>query len=85
MNEKLISIMQDARLVAAADNVIYPMLESKIIGRLEVACAKYRGGETNFISDIAYITGLQDILHELKTMQNRGLTAFEKLNRGERI
>lgn len=71
--------MQDARLVAASEQVIYPMIEKMIHDRLESACARFRAGEREFIADIAFITSLKNIYEDLTSLQKRGITAYEKL------
>lgn len=81
MNEKLISIMNDSRIISASENLIFPMLDLMIEQRLEQACARFRGGESQFVSDIAFITALKDIRDGLSSVQKKGLAAFEKLNR----
>lgn len=79
--EKLASLMNDARLIAASDNVIYPLIELKITQRINAACAKFSGGETSFVADIAYIQGLKEIKNELKKMQESGNRAALELNK----
>ncbi len=77
--DKLVEAMNDARLLAACDNLIFPLIEQRISDRLNVACANYRAGKTDFLADIAYVTGLQDIKAELQRVQTVGNKAIEKL------
>lgn len=79
-DEKLVSLMQDARLIAACDNVIFPLLEKQIKERIDLACGKFANGETNFVSDIAYIFGLKEISNQLKQKQTQGNKIFSDLN-----
>lgn len=80
-DEKLVSMMNDTRLIAACDNVIFPMLENFMQRKLEAVCAEFRGGQTNtLISSIAYITALKDILNDLKAKQLAGNKAIQKLH-----
>ena len=77
-DEKLASIMGDARLISASENIIYPLIELKINQRLNMACGKFVGGKTDFIADIAYIQGLKEIKQELLKLQKTGnQAAFE--------
>ncbi len=82
-DEKLATHMHDARLIAACDTIIYPLLETRIGMRLNIACARFREGKTDFVADIAYITGLQDLVTELKQLQTKGNRAYEKLHQNE--
>lgn len=79
-DEKLASIMSESRLISAADNVIYPLIKLKIEQRISLACSKFVGGETNFISDIAYIQGLKEIEQQLRKLQMSGNQAIAELH-----
>lgn len=80
-DEKLASLMQEARLVAASENVLYPLIKLKIEQRINLACSKFVGGEVSFIADIAYIQGLKEIESQLKKMQTQGNQAAHELNK----
>lgn len=80
-DEKLVSLMNEARLISASDNVIYPLIDLKIKQRLDQACAKFVNGDTCFISDIAYIQGLKEIKLKLQQMQTAGNQAALELNK----
>ena len=80
-DEKLAELMTQGRLIAASDQVLYPMIQKKIQERLTLACAKFTGGELNFLADIAYISALKQIESELKSIQKQGNNAFVKLNK----
>lgn len=79
--EKLESLMQESRVVGAADNVLFPMIKQKIQQRIILACSKFVGGETQFIGDIAYINGLLEIEQHLKKMITAGNKANFELNK----
>lgn len=79
--EKLAELMSQGRMIAASDQVIYPLIQKKIQERLSMACAKFTGGEQNFLSDIAYISALKQIETELKSIQKQGSDAYLKLNK----
>jgi hypothetical protein len=79
-SEKLVELMNSGRLIAASDNVIYPLIQKKIQDRLNLACSKFVGGEKDFIADLAYIQGLKEIELELKKLQKAGNEAYAKLN-----
>ncbi len=79
--EKLVSLMNDARLISASDQVIFPLIKLKQQQRMNLACSKFTAGETNFVADIAYIQALKEIEDQLKAMQLAGNKAYEELNK----
>lgn len=80
-DEKLVSLMNDTRLIAACDNVIFPMLENFIQRKLEAVCAEFRGGQTNsLLAGVAYMTAIKDVLNDLKAKQLAGNKAIHKLH-----
>lgn len=79
-DEKLVEFMGEARLIAASENVIYPMIDLKIKNKIESACSKFRGGSLDFVSDIAYITALRDIEMDLRSKQAMGNKAIKTLH-----
>lgn len=80
MDEKLGTAMNDGRLVHAAEHVIYPLINEMIQNRILMSIGKFQNGEKEFVADVAYIAGLREIEHELKSMQAKGTRAFEKMN-----
>lgn len=82
-DEKLVNLMGEARLIAASENVIYPLIQKKILDKIEQACGKFRNGETGFVSDIAYIAALRDIETDLKSKQLQGSKAIQVLHERE--
>ena len=80
-DEKLSELMTQGRLIAASDQVLYPLIQKKIQERLTQACSKFNGGEQNFLSDIAYISALKQIENELKSLQKQGNEAYLKLSK----
>lgn len=79
-DEKLVAQMNDARLLNAVDNVLVPALEHKISVKLEQACARFRGGETSFLAEVAYMTAIKDLLLEIRQKQTRGHQAIKELH-----
>jgi hypothetical protein len=75
--EKLANLMSESRLISAADNVLYPLIQLKIQNRINLACSKFVGGELNFVGDVAYIQGLKEIEQELRRLQTAGNKAHE--------
>ena len=72
-DQELVELLNSARMISAAENVIYPLLKDKIAQRLDLACAEFRGGKTeNLIAHIGYITGLKDMLNEMRKIQTAG-------------
>ncbi len=82
-DEKLVSLMNESRLVSATDNVLFPLIKLKIQQRIDLACGKFVGGETQFIADIAYIQGLKEIEIQLKKIQAAGHKAYHELNKDQ--
>ena len=79
--EKLAHLFQESRLVSASENVLYPLIKLKIEQRISLACARFVGGETQFIADIAYIQGLKEIEIQLKKIQTAGNQANYDLHK----
>lgn len=67
-------------MISAAEHVLYPTLDHMVQQRIEIACAKFRNGDTDFIGDIAFICGLKDLENELKLKQLAGNRAYKKLH-----
>lgn len=80
-NEKLVSLMNDSRLINAADFLIFPLIEKMITDRISLACSEFAGGKKEFIADIAYIYGLKEIQNKLKNKQVQGNKAHMELNK----
>jgi hypothetical protein len=79
-DEKLASLMGDARLINASDNIIFPLIKKLIEERITQACGRFQMGETSFIGDISYIYGLRQIEEKLKKLQTQGNEAYKKLH-----
>lgn len=82
-DEKLEGLMQESRSVSAAENVLFPLIRLKIQQRIDLACSKFVGGHTEFISDIAYIQGLKEMELYLKKIQTAGNKANYELNKDQ--
>lgn len=82
--EKLVELMSEARLISAADNILYPLIEKKIQQRLDLACGKFLAGERDFVAEIAYISAFKEILGDLKSKQNQGNKAIQALHEKEK-
>lgn len=82
-SEKLAALMGDSRLVSAADNILYPLIQLKIKQRIDMACARFIGGELNFVGDIAYIQGLKEIEQQLRKIQAAGNQVIYDLNKDQ--
>lgn len=81
--DKLASLMNESRLISAADNVIFPLIKLKQQQRMDLACSRFAGGETNFIADIAYIHALKEIEMQLRKMQTSGNKVNYELNKDQ--
>jgi hypothetical protein len=80
---KLASLMSEARLISASENVLFPLIKLKQQQRMDLACAKFVGGEKDFISDIAYIQALKEIENQLKKLQTAGNKADLELHKDQ--
>lgn len=79
-DEKLVDLMGEARLIAASENVLYPMIDKKISEKIIMACGKFLNGEKDFIGEIAYIAALNSIKDDLKSKQLQGNKAIKALH-----
>ena len=68
-DEKLVELINESRFISASENVLFPLIEKFVQQRLDGMIAKFNGGETNFISDVAYISGLRSLAQNLKSKQ----------------
>jgi hypothetical protein len=84
MSDKTISLVADARLISASDNVIFPLIESMIDDRVVLAVGRYRSGNYDLVGDIAYIAALKEIKETLTKIQKRGMSEFEKMQKESR-
>lgn len=80
MDPKLENQLSEARFIHASENVIYPLLDKMIQDRLEQSCGKFRAGERDFVSDVAYICGLKDLRDYLKRAQTQGNKILETIH-----
>lgn len=80
---KLGALMQESRTIAAAENVIFPLIKLKIEQRVNAMVSRFNGGETSFISDAAYISGLKMLEQELRNLQRKGNAADYELNKDQ--
>lgn len=80
--EKLVRRMNDSKMINATSHLLVPMFEEHIKLKLDALCSKYRAGEKDFLSDVAQISYIQDVLRELRTKQAKGNNAAKELNNG---
>lgn len=62
---------------------IFPILDDQIAIQVNIACSNFRGGEKDFINQIAYIAAIQDIKNKLRIKQQQGNVAIKKLHEAE--
>lgn len=82
-DEQLVNFANDARVINAADQVIFPLLRKLKDDRLNLAAGKFLNGEASFIGDIAYIQALRDIENQLRKMVTAGNKANMELNKSQ--
>lgn len=83
-DEELISTANSGRLINLAEQEIYPLLDKKVSERLQIMTGKFRGGETNFQGDVAYLCALIDMKNNLLATQAKAMQAFKKLEEKSR-
>jgi hypothetical protein len=79
VDEKLVNIMNEARMIAASEDLIFPMIDLMIQNRIDMACGRFQSGSTDFVADVAYITALKDLSIDLKSKQLKGNRVAEKI------
>lgn len=79
--DKLGNLLNDSRLINAADYLIFPMLKGMIEQRVNLACSQFASGKTDFTADIAYIYGLKELEQKLRRLQTDGNRANHDLNK----
>lgn len=77
--EHLHTLAQDARLLAAFEHVISPMLYRMLEVRLETIRSKVRTGERDFIVECTELAFIKDLISEIETHKKRGVIAAHKL------
>ena len=80
MKQELHSLMHDARLLNVSEAVLRPLLDKKIEIQIGLICAKFEGGSTDILTDVAKLCAFRDIQRELKKIQQKGSTAMEELH-----
>lgn len=79
MKEHEVSLLNAARLVNMADQILYPMIDQMIQHKLEEATAKFRGGKAeSFIHEVSYMAALQDLRQRLTQIQKKGNKIIEQ-------
>lgn len=84
IDEELIATANSGRLINLAEQEIYPLLDKKIHERMQIMTGKFRGGETNFQGDVAYLCALNDLRNHLTNMQTKARQAFQKIEEKQR-
>lgn len=84
MDEKLVHQMNEARMIAASEEIIYPLIDLLIKNRLDLACALFRDGKNNLEPHIAYITALKDIAQDLRSKQIVGNKVVDMAHRRQK-
>jgi hypothetical protein len=79
-DEKLAQVFSEGRMIAAVDNVIFPLIDSMIEIRRLGMVSRFTSGKTDFIADAAYMTALSEIKTILKQKQIEGQKAFHRLD-----
>lgn len=78
--EKLYQSAADARLIHLNEQLIFPLLQTKLDERLASLCEALKFEGTVKMADVAYIAAVRDIMLELKAKAGQGDRATDKLN-----
>jgi hypothetical protein len=71
-------------MIGVIDNLIFPLLEARIMSITDQMCGKLRGGETNLLAEAAQITALKDLQDWLKNRAKAGNKINERINQEDR-
>lgn len=78
--EKLVSQMNDARLLNAVENLIYPLIDNQVMQKVHQMCGKFRTGQLDVIPDVASISAYLEIKQHLQSIQTKGERAIVALD-----
>lgn len=81
--DELFSIAHDARLVNLSEGLLFPLLERKQENQVALLCAKFEGGDSNLLTEVAKLSVIRGLIQELKRVQAKGSKAAEELNNNE--
>jgi len=82
--DKEMQHVQNGRILALNDNIMYPMLSKMTSDTVSKMIGSYKGGSTDFLGDVAYLSALNDIRQKLVRMQTEANKVYEKLNNQEK-
>lgn len=78
--EKLMRAAANAKLVHLNEQLLYPMLQTKVEERLASLCNELKASGTVKLADVAYIAACRDLLADLEAKARYGDKAAQKLN-----
>jgi len=77
---ELYSLMHDSRLVNLSEGLLFPLLERKKEAQVALLCAKFEGGESNLLTDVAKLSVYKSLIEELKRIQTKGNNAAKEIH-----
>ena len=81
-SEKLVSLMNESRMLSAAENIIFPLIKLMIDEQVNLMTSTFNGGmKDSFIANAAYISALRALEQRLKRIQLEGNKATLELNK----
>lgn len=74
------NLLHDARLINISEGVLFPLLKQREENQIALLCAKFDGGDSNILTDVAKLSAFREITRELKRIQTKGHQASEEIN-----
>ena len=75
-------LLHDSRAVNASESVLFPLLDKKCEAQVARICARFEGGETDLLTDIAKLVVFRQLLADLKRIQAKGNKASQEIQNG---
>lgn len=80
--ERLAQELNDSRLIGMCEQVLLPLLDKHLASRINLMCGRFREGQTDFVSDVAQISYIQELTNELNNKREKGNKARKELTNG---
>lgn len=80
-SQKLLNQVQRGQAVQLAAPLIFPLINSMIEQAVNDAVNAFRAGKTELTAHVAKIASLKELEAELQSYQNRGNSAYSKMEK----
>lgn len=77
--DKLIEEMNEGRMIGLAAPVLVPILQNSLDLELDILVREFRTGKTEFLTHVAKISYIMELMQILKNKERRGQRASEKI------